>query len=342
MSNIPTWQRRIALSVFKKEATYNAGVTINSANYAELSGFDSKPKELTDMLADDGGEITGSEYPTLQEIIRQGLGLSINFSKAKPNDVIGLAALGLGNVVSSQDGAFVAYRHKITPIAAGSSLPSGAVLVKDGAQWLHNGITVVKFKLSGKDDGFIACGADLIGSGHRVTDTTGFPAKISESWMKTTQMKVFYESGANISISATPVQAAEDISSGAGTDLSIRIRNFDFEWDNKNFMNYGYGSDVLQENDKGAKRMPSLKFSLIYKDDTELNHYLNQTAVAVEFDAKGALIAAGGAMYFGLDLIIPKCQIKKLGMGEVDGFLSQDYEVTILDNGVSEDRKSVV
>src|SRR3972149_7889461 len=105
MSNIPTWQRRIALSVFKKEAAYNAGVTINNANYAELSGFDSKPKELTDLLADDGGEITGSEYPTLQEIIRQGLGLSINFPKAKPNDVIGLAALGLGNVVSSQDGA---------------------------------------------------------------------------------------------------------------------------------------------------------------------------------------------------------------------------------------------
>lgn len=336
MTNVPGWQRRIALSLYKKEATYNAGVTINSANACEMNQFDSEARDFSDQVEDDSAEITGSEFPTTQEIIHQGFMLPYSEPKAKPNSLAGLGALVLGNITSTQDGALAAYRHKITPIAYGTTLPSIAAEIKDGTQWSATGIIGKSLKISGKEDGFVSLSAELVGSGTRATSATAFPAKITESWLKTTQMKVWLETDPNVSIDATPVQDAENISSGTPDDLKIRIRGFDFEWDNQPFLNYGYGSIVLQAADMGVRRSAKLSFSLLYKDDTELNYYLSQDNAVIEFDAKGGLIAAGGAMYYGFNLIVPRFRFKKIGLkGKAGDFLTQDYECTILNDGTN-------
>jgi hypothetical protein len=325
------------MSLFKKEASYNAGVTMNSANACELSGFDSEPADWPDELPTDEGEVTGSEQATVQEILRNKVEIAYSEPKAKPNSLTGLAALVLGNIVSVQDGGLAAYRHYITPIAWNTPLPSIQVEEKAGNQWAYTGVVGKSLKISGKQDGFISLAAQLIGSGSRVTSATGFAAKISESWLKTTQIKVWLETGANISITATPSQDVEDISSATPDDLKVRIMSFDFEWDNQNHLNYGYGSSVLQENDKGGERKASLKFSL-YLDDTtilnELDYYLNQDVTAIEFDSKGALIAAGGTMYYGMSLVIPAFKIKKITRKAARGDLhSLDVDTTIINDG---------
>lgn len=336
MSRVPGFKRRIMLSLYKKEATYDAGVTMNSTNACEMYGFDSDLESWPDDVADDGGEITGFEFPTTQEIIRQKVELDYSEPRIKPNTLAGLGALVLGNVAATQDGALVAYRQLVTPIAHATALPSIQAESLSGTQYAYKGVVGKSLKISGKEDGFVSASAKMIGSGTRATSATAFAAKITESWIKTTQMKVWLESGANISISATPVQDAEDISIATPDDLKIRIKSFDFEWDNNNFTNFGYGSSVLQENDKGARRTAKLTFSLIYQDDTELAYYTAQDTVAIEFDAKGALIAAGGAMFYGMDLIVPAFKLKPISKkGKVGDFLTQDFEALLIDNGTN-------
>lgn len=336
MVNVPGWKRRIMMSLYKKEATYDAGVTMNSTNAAEMYGFDSDPASWPDETADDAGGITGSEFATMQEIIRQKIEIDYSEPRVKPNTLAGLGALVLGNVAATQDGALIAYRQLATPIAHATALPSIQVEELAGTQWAYKGVVGKSFTISGKEDGFVGAGAKMIGSGTRATSATAFPAKITESWIKTTQMKVWLENGANISISATPVQDAEDISSATPDDLKIRARSFNFEWDNNNFVNFGYGSAVLQENDKGPRRSAKLTFSLLYKDDTELTYYTGQETMAIEFDAKGALIAAGGAMFYGMDLIVPAFKLKPISKkGKVGDWLTQDFEALIIDNGTN-------
>lgn len=340
MARVSGKNRQLMMSFYKKETNYNAGVTMNGTNGCALSGYDSDPADWNDQVESDAEEINGSEFPTVQEILTQGVSIPYSEPRAKPNSLAGIAALVLGNIVTTQDGALAAYRHRFTPIAAGTRLPSIQVEEKAGSQWAYTGVVGKSMKISGKEGGFISLAAQLIGSGSRASSATAFPAVIVESWLKTTQMKVWMETGANISIGATPVQDAEDISSATPDILSLRLRNFDFEWDNDNYLNFGYGSNVLQENDKGAMRKATLTFTMLYDDnaggDTELNYYLNQDIAAIEFDAKGALIAGGGTMFYGMDLIVPAFKIRKVGKkGKSGDWLTQDFEATIMNNGVN-------
>lgn len=307
-----------------------------ASDACEMSGFASEPRDWTDEVFDDSGEITGSEFPTTQEILKQGVSLAYSEPKAKPNTLAGLGALVMGAITSVQDGGLAAYRHDITPIGADTPLPTIRAEVKDGTQWGYNGILGQSMKISGGEDGFVSVEAQLVGSGTRAVSAAAFPAKIVESWLKTTQMKVWMENGASISIDGTPSQDAENISSGTPSNLSIRIKGFSWEWNNNPYLNYGYGSTVLQEADKGPKRSCALSFSLLYDDDTELNSYINQENVAIEFDARGALIASGGAMYYGMNLVVPAFKIKKVGLKGTSGsFMTQDFEATVIDDGVN-------
>ena len=336
MPRTPGHERRIMLGLYKKEVTYNAGTAVTATEACEMSGFDSEPRDWPDEVVDDAGEMTGSEFPTTQEILRQGVTLPYSEPKAKPNSLAGLGALVMGTIVSTQDAALIAYRHKITPAATATPLPTIRAEVKDGTQWGFNGILGNSLKISGKENGFIGIEAALVGSGTRATSAAAFPAKISESWLKTTQMKIWLETGAQILIDAVPTQDAENISSATPDDLKLRIKSFEWEWDNAPYLNFGYGSAVLQEADKGPKRSCKLSFSLLYDSDAELTYYTGQELAAIEFDAKGALIAAGGTMFFGMSLIVPAFKLKKIGLkGKSGDFLSQDFEATILSDGVN-------
>jgi len=331
------WNQELMLSLFKKESAYNAGVSMINANACSMSGFEAE-EAWEDKVENDKAEVTGKEHGYDQEIIQQGLKLAYKEPKAKPNSVAALAALVMGSVVSTQDGALTAYKHKITPVAVGTALPSiQAEMKKGGIQYAYKGIKGNTIKIAGEAGGVVSLESEILGSGTRAISATSFANKIIESWLKLSNCKVWMEDGSNISISAALVQDAEDVSSATPADLKVRLKSFEWGWDNKLEGQPGFGgAGVFQDIDYG-RRAANLKFTMLFSDDTELNHFINQNPLAIEFDMKGALIAVTGAMYYGFQLIIPRFKLKSapLAKGGVNDILTVEMDCEVFDDGTN-------
>lgn len=331
------WKRYFMASLFKKEDSYNAGVVMDDTNACSLLGFELEPS-WEDEIATDKDEVTGKEFGSDQEIIQQAVKLTYREPKAKPNSLIGFSALALGNITSTQDGTYTAYKHKIIPVTVGNALPSIQVEEKTGeVQYKYTGIKANSIKISGEAGKLISLEVELLGSGNRETSSTAFASAISESWLKVANCKVWMENGSNISIAASLTQGSQDISSGTPTDLGVRFQSFEFNFNNNLEGQPGFGGNgIFQDIDYG-RRAATLSFSLLFNDATELNHYLSQNPLAIEFDLKGALIATGGTMYYGFHLIIPRFKLKTapIPKGGVDDFLTCDFDCEIFDDGTN-------
>lgn len=331
------WQDQVMLSLFAKEATYNAGVTMNGTNACSMKGFECDV-DWSDTVTDDKDSVSGAELGTDQEITAQGVDITYREPRCKPNTLAGLANLALGARATTQDGALAAYRHKITPVAVGSALPSiQAESKKGGVQYAYRGVKCNSLKLSGEAGGYLSLEAALKGSGYRSTSATAFPAVIAESWMKLSNCKVWMETGANISLDATLTQDAENISSATPDDLKVRIKSFSVGWENALDPQPGFGgAGQLQDLDY-ARRSAELSFSLLFDASTELDYFLNQDPAAIEFDLKGALIAGGGTLFYGAHIIIPRFKIKKapLPKGGPGDILTCDFECDVQNDGTN-------
>lgn len=333
------WNSFLMASFFKKEASYNAGVTMNGTNACSIKGFTNEHANWKDKVVTDKEEITGKEHGYDQEIVEKGLELSITIPKAKPNDIIGLSALALGSITTTQDAALTAYKHKCVPVAAGTALPSIQVEEKRGGvqQYAYMGVKANTLKISGKAGEFVSVEAGLIGSGDRAESATAEVASISESWLKMNQMKVWLETGATISIDATLTQGAENISSGAPRDIKALMDSFDLNWNNNLDPIVGNGgAGILQDLDY-KRRSATFKFSMLFQNKTDLDNYLNQVPFAIELDLKGALVAAGGAMYYGVQIIIPRFKLKSAPVpkGGAGDLLRCDMECEVFEDGTN-------
>ena len=331
------WNRSLMASLFLKEATYDAGVTMSSANACSLSNFE-LDTTWDDMVVNDKGEVTGKEHGYDQELIGQGVKFTYKEPKVKPNSLAGFGALALGAITSTKDGAYSAWKHKITPVAVGTALPS--IQLEElfgGLQYAYKGVKCNTLKISGEEGGLLQMEAGLIGSGTRATSATAMAAAITESWIKLHACKVWLESGANISITATLVQDAEDISSATPDNLYPRLKNFEWTWDNALEGQPGFGgAGVFQDADYGRRKC-DLKFTLRFLNGTELAYYTSQAACAIEFDLKGAIVVASSAMYFGMQLIVPRFKLKPtpLPKGGPNDTLTQDFDCEVFDDGTN-------
>lgn len=335
---------QLALSLFDKEASYDAGPGgWTAASACSMSGFDGMV-QMEDSVVDDREGVTGTEYPTEQEIEKKGLALEYSEARMKPNSLAGLASLFCGASTPTQDGELVAYQHKIVPVAPGTALPSIGVLYEQGgSEYLAKGIkcNTLEIKTDGSWFGFKA---GLIGSGTRSSDATAFPAKISESWLRTGKIAgLWIETGANISIEASPTQGAEAISSAAPDDLTTRMIEFAFTANNNLRGDLGYlagGGDVRSELEYGRREaavMIKIK-ALSSSWATELGYYENQDALAVHLAVDmGTLIAAGGAYNFGFDIIIPQLKLKPIQRDVQDDFHVITLEGDVQDDGTHDE-----
>lgn len=331
-------ERSLVLSLFTKEASYNAGTAFLDANACLMHQHISNIRSIPDEMAVD--DDTESEFPTLQEINMKKFAYTYSENKAKPNSMAGLIALALGGMAVTQDGGFTAYRHDLTPVAPGTELESISSLVKEGgSQYQYDGIIGNSFKVSGsRDNGFIALESELMGSGKRATNGAAVPSKISEVWMAVRHTKAWLETGANISINGSPAQGAQGISSGTPEDLKIRLRDWEFTWNNNFRMNPGWGADYTQQATYGPRRSAAFKFTLDFDTaDLEFAYYLAQDPVAFEIDCTSqTVIDAGGSYKYGFKMVIPKMQLKpperEGGFGD---YLTEGFPMTILDDGVN-------
>ena len=66
------WQQNLMFSLYKREASYNAGVIMNNTNACSMKGYEISPV-WEDEIINDRGEITGTEHGTDQEIGTQSV-----------------------------------------------------------------------------------------------------------------------------------------------------------------------------------------------------------------------------------------------------------------------------
>jgi hypothetical protein len=332
------WLQELMMSLFLKEATYNADVVMSAANACSMKRFEFNP-DWPDVVDNDKGEITGTEHGTDQEIIEQRFAGTYTEPKTKPNSVAGLAALVLGDITSTKDGAEDAWRHKIVPVAVGTALPSmNLEHIKGGVQHKYNGVRGNSLKLAGVAGEFISLEAALMGSGTRAVSAVAFPAAITESVLPANLCSAWLESGSDISITATLVQASEDISGATPADIKARLKSFEFMFNNNLEEIPGFGgAGVLQDSDYG-RRTIDFKAEIIFNDITELNHYLAQDELAIEIDCKGAQITGASTFFYGFQLIIPRFKLKTAPhpQGGVGDTLTLNIEGDVQDDGVND------
>lgn len=333
------WDQALMLSLFKKEASYNSAVTINSTNFCSMHGYADFDPDWADTLVDDADEVKGSEFINTQEIIEQGLKWNYEEPKARPNSIAGLVGAALGNIVTTQDGALTAYRHKITPVSVGTALPSfNAVAKKGGLQYLYTGNKINTITLSAEAGGPLKLSAEIIGSGSRTTNASSFVSTISEPRLFARDAKIWREAAPNISIDATLTQGTENISSGTPASIGPRVKSWSWKFSNNLEEQRGHGGGGVLADLDYTRRSIELSLTLLVNDSTEIDYYLNQTGLALEIDCKtNQLIAAGGTLYYGVHIIVPRFQLKKapLPKGGVGDTITQDFDCTIINDGTN-------
>jgi hypothetical protein len=338
---------KLMLSVFDKEAVFDAGPAAWTGGSAcSMSEFDDGSAHsfinFDDTIQQDENVVTGYDLITKQEIVRQGVSGTYKEPMAKPNTLAGLLALCQGLVVSTQDGALTAYRHKITRSAA-ISLPSiGAEAKMDsGRQYKFTGLKGAGYTIdiNGPYWGFEA---QLVGSGSRATAADAFTASILENWLRWGDSKVFIidTAGTPITIGATPTQGASNIGGGA-VDLSTRLDTFSHKWQNNFELEAAYkaSTGLVRKNFHPKKRSGSLSLSIecdSATEATELDYYLLQKKLALEVNCdSGTIIAATGVFKFGFILIIPKFQLKPFKRDQKSQQEILSYEADIMEDGTN-------
>ncbi len=342
MITLKAHKQQLMASYFKKEVTFDQGAPdMTNASACSILNFDPLTDALwADKLQTDKETVSGQEFGTKQEILEQSTKIALKWPQAKPNDLAAMAALVMGATTTTQDAALIAYRHVFTPVAVGVALPSMQVEHQNGnIQYKYTGMKGDTFKISGKEGGYITLEADLVGSGTRAVSATAFPASISEGWMRVASAKLFRSVNAGIAIVNPPTdQGGPNIGVGA-TALGPRVQSFDFDYKNALKPQVGFGGNDVAQDIDFTRRSADLKMTLIFQDDTEMNNYLSQDAVALELNLKAgaAPIATGGQFYYGFDLIIPRCMLKKAALpkGAIKDDLTQDVEVDIQDDGTN-------
>src|SRR3990167_6487337 len=338
------YERQIMLSLFDKEATYDAGPAgWLAANACSMFDFDEAVQDQwPDTVGCNEGEISGGETPSRIITVRQDVKIPYAESRAKPNSIAGLIALNLGTVAAAvQDAALAAYRHKFSK-AAPYSLPSiGAqVLHEGGRQYAYKGIKGAGYTLARNGD-YIRLDTPLVGSGTRATAVDAFVASISEDPLLWNDAKIYVKatSGTPITVPTTPSQTAANLG-GSEVNLSTRVLDFSHTWENAldEAEAYRAGGSKVKGTLKAVRRSGSVKLSVevdASTEATELDYFLNQSKLALELNVNSnTVVAATGAFKFGLILLIPQLQFT-LNKAAKNSYETFELDGKIMDDGTN-------
>lgn len=334
------YKKRLMLSLFDKEATYGAGPagwTSTSAcemtDYADAAGYE----EWDDLIQGNNDLVTGQEFTTHQELVRQSVRFTYTEPRTKPNTIAGLMALALGTVTTTQDGALAAYRHKITP-AGSTSLPSIAcqTLREGGVQRMYPGIKADGFQLS-ESNAFWQFQTTLVGSGTRTVAADAFPAIVEENWLRWGDAYIYLKDtlGIPITVPATPSQTVANLG-GSEVDFSTRLLSWNLQWLNNLAPEMGYrpSTGMVRTNFHSTRRRGTLTMRFEVDSASEaadLNYYLNQTQIAMELRiSTGALVAPAGVFLGGVTILIPRMQMMPPTRSQTSEFENLEFVMEIM------------
>ena len=322
----------LAVGTFTAESAYDTAETVNASNYSTVVEIDGIRGNYNHVRRDGMGE--GNEFGSEGYVTRLDFGMTLSFPFLRPNDLAWLAAYTLGTTAATKDGAFDAYRHKNTLIA--TDIPSFSIVFTEaGIQKIATGckINTLTIVRSGE---YWSATADVIGSGRAVSNADSYPAEISEEPLVYGNTSMWIERGADVDITATPVQGAENISGSTPDDIKCDVTG-DMTITINNNLRADRGYDCSNSNDalargqleRGAVREITASFSMTFEDDQELTDFIGtnnvQEHIALEINQKEtaqAVIDAGGAMFFGFIIIIPRGNYEPIAeAGDDDGVI---------------------
>ena len=331
------WNRQLALDLFEREETYDDPVsTARLRQPCLMQGFEGE-LAWEDQVINDKAEVTGTEFGLQQEILSCGIKLAYKEPHAKPNTLIGLMALAMGSITSTRDQELNAWSHRIIPVGGEDVLPSvRAMETIAGRSYSYGGLKVNTIKIGGEAGKFVTLDAELLGSGSR-EQIPGFSAEqVQESWLRMSQCKLWMESGQQISLRVPLTQWGQDISCDTARSIGVRLKSFEFSWDNKleGWFGCGTGKTVFSEIFQG-RREASCKLTMLFKDYREQQLYETQEVVAIELDVMGAPIDPRGPLAYGFQLLLPCLRLAKppRPKGGVGDNFTCEMEFTVQDNG---------
>ena len=276
--------------------------------------------------------------------MRQSVRWTYTEPRVKPNSLAGLLGLSLGTIASTKDGAFNAWRHKLTP-ASPVALPSiGAQIAhQNSSQYEYKGVKANGFTLW-RNGAYLTLESPLIGSGTRAASSTTFPASVTESWLHWGDCNLWLKDtdGTAITIPTTPTQGSTNLGVGA-VNVSKRVRTFEIDHPNNLLDQMGYrpSTGKVRGHLHTAKRETTLRLGFDVATDREaeeLDWYLSQHKMAFEINGdSGTVIAGGGTFKFGFIVLIPRLQIRRIPRSEED-----EFDVLTIEGRVMDDKTNPV
>jgi len=333
-----THGRQVYVQAFLKESEWDTAETVEAASGYTLSEFEGGAIDYKEVRRDDISQ--GCEFGYDGYISRHDYGCSLMFPYLRPTDLGFLFGYALGTSAETA-GTGTEYRHKNTLVSTGI-VPTFAMVVKEaGLQKLITGCAISSLTVSRNGD-YVQASCEIVGT--RIADNSDdFPAEIAEEPLLYGNSSIWIESGADIDITATPDQGAENISAGTPDDLradivegpTITINNnlrLDRAWDAAN------ATDVMCKGQlhRGAKREITVEWTQNFESDAIYDYFIgasNVTShVAFEWNlvetAQG-VIGSGGAMYFGFIFMMPRGNLEPVGAAsDNDGVLTRSYKLT--------------
>lgn len=334
------WNQDVAISTLTEEdgGVYGAGVaTVDATTHTTEKGFLSE-REWADEIVTDKSEVTGTEHGTDQEITEKRTGGTMTFPKGQAHWMGFYGAAVLGDITTTQDATNDGYLHNFEPVAEGTQLKSWQLLHSIGGQQrTFKGCKGGSLKISGEENGYISAEMVWMGDGSREKTSETYPAKPVSAWVPFNLANIFMENGAAISIASAPrTQGTQNISSGSPVTLNARVKSFEAMFNNNLEPIPGSGGLGLLNDIEYGRRTVELKLTMRFEDQTELDHYLAQDALALEINVKGGVLDSG-AYFEGFILIIPRFKLKAppLATGDPDSVLEIELEADVQDDGTN-------
>lgn len=342
MPQLSHYQDAIMFGLFVREGTY--AVAPNwGASGCRMTDYDHNSAHAIwdDLVEGDRGFVHGGEYPHTYELVRHSVRLPYAEPRAHPNSLGGLLTLALGQRITTQDGALGAYRHALTLGGSHTALSMAAQVAQPpGLQYVYTGLKAETFALRNNGP-FLHMECELLGSGVREVVSDAFASGVDDPWLRWGDCRIWVKdvTGAPLSVPSEPGQNGTNLGIGA-LELSTRVVRLEYIQPCHLGAENGYrpSSGTVRASLYPGRREASIFLELDAESSTaasELDWYLLQRQLALEWQCTGRLIDPSGTYRYGFTLLLPCIQFRHVAFQEQDSLDTHAYAGVVVNDTVN-------
>ena len=339
------FEQELMLSLLDVEDTYGTFQTpVDNTNFLTLVGYAAVAPEDGSNVITNKDEVHGSEMPTLQEVIEKRITLGLEFPMLSTTE-LALCGLAMGDIGSTKDGAFDAYKHNCTLAPDGTELFSvSGVFDPANRQVRYKGLVVSSFEISSEQDGTWSLTVELMTDGTRSDSSDTVQTIQVQKILLAADTKIYWNQNptpasdwiavANLDQATDNISAAQSLSS-----IGARVKSWKIAFNNNAREIRGHGGSGANQDIERVMRTIEVEMVMEYLDDTERGYFDDQTPMSLEFNCKRGTtpIDAGGAFIAGA--IARVAQIQLAASPEPTADVSSPYEITltgtVMDDGTN-------